>query len=589
MSGGSGDERPESGRPDGSPPPHDTDGETERAAPVQATLRASHRRRFNLIWIIPIVTVAIGLYLAITTIRNHGPTITITFNSAEGLKAGQSQVRHKDVVLGTVRNIRLSDDFSHVIVTAELHAGYDRLLTSTTRIWVVKPRFFAGNISGFETLLSGAYIDLLPGAAGGKSQRDFTGLENPPVLEENTPGRTFVLRADRLGSLSQGSPVFYRDMSVGEVLGWDVGEMANYVTLRVFVRAPFDKYVHERTHFWNASGVNVSLSGTGLQVQVESLRAILLGGIAFDNPPKEPTATEAAANQEFPLYKDKEAADSASYGKPLYFEAFFEGSVRGLSQGATVDLRGIKIGQVTGISLRYDRKNDRVLIPVQFEVQPDRIADNELATRHDVARVVSDLVRRGLRAQLTSANLITGAQSVSLDIDPDAPPAEMTRDGDRFVIPSLRGGGLDNITASISQLLQKVNAIPFKAIGDNLNTALAGVAGVANGAQLRGALTAMQQALASVQDLTQKLDREASPALARLPAIAQSLSETVAHANRLVSSVDTGYGGDSRFKRDLDRLLAQLNETASSVRVLADLLTRHPEALIRGRTNTGAE
>jgi paraquat-inducible protein B len=277
----------------------------------QASLRARPHRRFNLIWLIPIITVAIGGYLAVTTLASRGPTITVTFRTAEGLKAGQSQVRHKDVVLGTVRTIELAPDFSHVIVTAELHSGYEKLLNDQTRIWVVKPRFFAGNVSGIETLLSGGYIDLLPGPADAKPRRAFTGLEEPPVLQEDTPGRTFMVRAERIGSLSIGSPVFYRDLDAGEVLGWDVGEMADYVSVHVFVRAPFDRYVHSATRFWNASGLNVNLSGSGVQLQLESLRAVLLGGIAFDNPVQQ-DAPEAAEAAEFPLYKDKEAADAAS-------------------------------------------------------------------------------------------------------------------------------------------------------------------------------------------------------------------------------------------------------------------------------------
>jgi paraquat-inducible protein B len=373
------------------------------------------------------------------------------------------------------------------------------------------------------------------------------------------------------------------------VLGWDVGELANYVTVHVFVRAPYDKYVHADTRFWNASGLNVNLTGNGLQLQLESLRAVLLGGIAFDNPARQgaPDAADAAA--QYTLYKDKDAADAASYGRTLKFEAFFEGSVRGLSQGATVDLRGIKVGQVTEISLRYDPQTDRVVIPVRFEVQPDRIANNTFNDQSDAAQVVAGLVHRGLRAKLTSANLITGAQGVSLDMEASAPPAAMTRDGDFFVIPSVPGGGLDSITASAGTLLANINRIPFATIGDNLNTALAGVANLTNGPQMREALENLRAALATVREVTQHLDREATPALARLPAIAQTLQDAVSHANKLLGSVDAGYGGDSRFKRDLDRLLAQLNETASSVRVLADLLSRHPEALIRGRTNTGTE
>ena len=168
------------------------------------------------------------------------------------------------------------------------------LLTDKARFWVVRPRFFAGSISGLSTLFSGSYIDLLPSGAGGEPQTDFVGLENPPVLQSDVPGRTFLLEANRIGSLNLGSPIMFRDLEAGEILGWDVGEMARNITIHAFVRAPFDKYVHDNSHFWNASGATVQLGANGLQFQVELLRAVVLGGIAFDTP-DDPNVTEESA------------------------------------------------------------------------------------------------------------------------------------------------------------------------------------------------------------------------------------------------------------------------------------------------------
>jgi len=372
------------------------------------------------------------------------------------------------------------------------------------------------------------------------------------------------------------------------VLGWDVGHLADYVTLRVFVRAPFNQYVKTQTRFWNASGINVSLGANGVKVELESLRAVVLGGIAFDTPSAQDLA-DARPEEVFPLYKDEEDAESASYQRKLKLVSYFEGSVRGLSVGASVDLHGIKIGQVTDISLFYDPAKDRVEVPVRYEVEPDRIANNQFNEKTPPEDVVRDLVRRGLRAKLTSSNLITGAQTVSLEIAPDAPPAEMRIDRGELVVPSLPGGGLDSITSSVSDLLQRLNAIPFADIGRNLDDASKGMANITNGHEVRNALTNLDAALSALQDFVHSTQRDTQPALARLPAIAAGLQEAVARANKLIGSADLGYGSDSRFKRDLDRLLAQLSDTAQSVRVLADLLTRHPEALIRGRTNTGVE
>jgi paraquat-inducible protein B len=239
----------------------------------QATTRRS--RRIPVIWLIPLLAIAIGGWLA------WDPVITIRFESGEGLQPGQSQLKFKEIVFGTVQTLTLAPDKTHVVVTVATTRQAEPLLNDQTVFWVVKPRLFAGAISGLETLLSGSYIGMLPSQAG-KPQRDFVGLEDPPVLTASIPGRTFLIKATRLGSISVGSPVFFRDLPAGEVLGWDVGDLAESVTMRVFVRAPFDKYVDDDTRFWDASGVSVVLGGAGVEVKVESLKAILLGGIAFE-------------------------------------------------------------------------------------------------------------------------------------------------------------------------------------------------------------------------------------------------------------------------------------------------------------------
>src|SRR5580704_9361284 len=253
--------------------------------PPQAITHRS--RRISIIWIVPIVAVAIGAWLAWDTLSKEGPTIKITFESGEGLQAGQSQLKYKDIVFGTVKSLALSPDQTHVVVTVATTRQAERLLTEGTIFWVVKPRLFAGNVSGIETLLSGSYIGMLPAATAGNSQREFVGREDPPVLGAHVAGRTFFLKSKRIGAVSVGSPIFFRDLNVGEVLGWDIADMAEYVTIHAFVRAPYDTYVHDQTRFWNASGVSIKLGGTGVEVQMESLKALLLGGVAFETPAAE--------------------------------------------------------------------------------------------------------------------------------------------------------------------------------------------------------------------------------------------------------------------------------------------------------------
>jgi paraquat-inducible protein B len=551
--------------------------------------RIDRKSRLSLIWAIPVVTFLIGAWLAYSTISERGPLITITFETAEGLQANQSHVRHKDVDMGVVQKVSLTPDMKRVQVTVRMNSEAAPLLTEGAEFWVVRPRFFAGAISGLQTLFSGSYIDLLPGADDNAPQkRDFVGLENPPVLQSDVPGRAFLLKANRIGSLNLGSPIMFRDLEVGEVLGWDVGEMARDITVHAFVREPFDKYVRDNSRFWNASGAKVQLGGNGLQFQVESLRAIVLGGIAFDTPDDPSVTAESQPNQAFTLYPTPDDAASSSYKRSVPFVANFIGSVSGLAAGSPVTLHGLRIGEVTGVSLVYDRTSDNVVVPVHFSLEPERIAMLNLPVDHDLDTRMSDLVRRGLRVRLETGNFLTGQKQLAMDLFHDAGTGELKKDGDAYVVPVL-GGGSDDVATSATNLVNRLNEIPFEAIGNNLNATLAGVNALVNDKQLGDALGSLRSTLASAQTLVSNLNHGLSPMTERLPAIASGLEDAVKRTDRLVGSLDAGYGGDSRFSRDAGRLMSQLSDAARSIRVLADLLSRHPEALIRGRTDQGVQ
>jgi paraquat-inducible protein B len=547
----------------------------QRAAVPRATTRRS--RRISVIWIIPLVAVAIGAWLAWDTWSKQGPTIRISFDSGEGLQAGQSQLKYRDIVFGTVKSLELAPDHTHVVVTVATTHQATPLLTDQTIFWVVKPRIFAGNISGLETLLSGSYIGMMPGLAGGKAARKFVGHEDPPILQANIPGHTFVLKADRLGSISVGSPVFFRDLSVGEVLGWDIADMAEYVTIRAFVRAPYDSYVHDETRFWNASGISVKLAGAGVEVQMESLKALILGGIAFETPMTEEQTQVSLENHVFPLFRNRERADAASYTRRVQVVSYFPGSVSGLARGSEVTMHGLQVGRVTDVRLAYDADKDTIVAPVRFEVEPERIVGIGKEMFKDPAQGVDELVKRGLRATLQSASLITGQQVIALDFIPDAPPATVTMEGEDFVLPTAEGGGFAGLASSANDLLGKVNTIPFDQIGKSLNGILKSVNDMTQGPQMKKTLTDLAAMIASAQGMIQRLDTK------QLPELASGLEKTLTSANKLVLSLDSGYGDNTKFNRDLDRLMAQTTDAVRSIRALADLLARHPEALIKGR------
>ena len=548
----------------------------------------ARRRRISLIWLIPLVTLAVGGWLAWDTLSKKGPMIEVSLDAAEGLVVGQSHLQHRGIDLGIVDNIVLKKGAGGVIVTVQTTLDARPLLTTGAKLWVVQPRLFAGSISGLNTLLSGTYLELLPGAENGARVKTFVGLEDPPVLDTDVPGRTFLLKADRIGSLSAGSPIFFRDMSVGLVLGWDVGKLAKDVTIHAFVRAPFDKYVRPNSHFWNASGVSVKLGAEGVQVQLESLKAVLLGGIAFESPELSEDVQQTPITEPFPLYESEDAAHNAGYLRRIPFVSYFDGAVDGLAPGSLVTFQGLRVGEVTSVGLEYNAQRDAIVAPVRYLVQPERIRNVKLVQGRGALENIEILVRRGMRAQIKSTNLITGQMSVALDIMPDAAPAELSEEGDVLVVPTVTGG-LAGISRSVNELLAKLNGMPFGQIGASLADVLRGASKVANSPDLTKSIAALQGVMASAQQVLARVDAGAAPALRELPSIARNLDTTLAAASKALASVSSGYGDDSRFRGDLNRTILQLSDTARSVRVLADLLARHPEALIRGRTDGGQE
>jgi paraquat-inducible protein B len=508
------------------------------------------------IWAIPIVAVLIAAFLGWTTLASRGPVITVTFNSADGLVAGQTKVKHKSVDIGTVTGISLTPDLRAVRVRVQMRQEAAGRISDHSQFWVVRPRLTPGNISGLDTLVSGAYISMDPGAPGGQPKLAFTGLEEPPAIRSDEPGTTFQLRARRLGSLGSGSPVIFNDIKAGEVLGYDLGPNGDSVTLHVFVASPYDAYVHEGTQFWNASGISVDLGANGVQIRLSSLLSAVTGGIAFSTPANGRDTPRAQRDASFTLYRDRAAAKSASFHASLKLVSYFTQSVRGLAVGAPVEIFGQQVGTVTGIKLDFDPLAGHPRAAVEYVVQPERVFPFEQgdAVLGNAKAVTQRLLDQGMRVQLASANLLTGQQVLSLTFDANAPKAEVSGVGGRMVLPSIPGG-LDELMASAGAILDKVKALKLDEVVSNLNATLAAAHGLLSG-----------------------------KAAEQLPALTSSLQTALNRTNTLLASADAGYGANSPFHRDMDRLLSQIGDAARSVRLLADYLNQHPDALLRGRS-----
>ncbi|MBA3502275.1 MAG: MlaD family protein [Myxococcota bacterium] len=529
-----------------------------------------HKRgRFSAVWIIPILAIVAAGTLAIRTYLRIGPSIYITFNNAEGIEAGKTQVRFKNVPVGKVTAVNISSDHNRVVVSVELTKGAAGLAVSDTKFWVERPRIGVGGVSGLGTLLSGAFIQV----DVGKSTSDedtFLGLEKPPGVMHDQQGRRFRLTASDSGSLSAQSPIYLRRQQVGTITSLALAPDGKSVEIDLFVYAPYDRFVVEKTVFWNASGLDVTLDATGLRVNTQSLATVIAGGVAFGVRDPDVSSNPAAEGTKFALFEDRSRAfaipDLDVGGYPLAMR--FHEPIRGLGKGVgvNIELEGLHIGDVIAVRPGYDSATRSFFFDVDAKVFPQRLGAAYASLVEEGARsgktgpqMLDVLVTRGLRAQLRSANILTGSFYIALDWFPtDRVKASLPpHQDDVWVVPTVRGG-TEQIQDTVASILAKVDKIPFDAIG----------------ADVRGASRAAATLLGN-------LDRDIMPEARALFVRAGGAMEALREG--LTSLRDNIAAPDSALQESARTTLEQLERAAFSLRGLADYIQRHPESLVRGR------
>ena len=318
-------------------------------------------RGFSPIWLIPIVAVIVAATLAYEAIQSRGPEIVILFESAEGLEAGKSKVKYHEVEIGTVDLIRIRDPKT-VEVHCTLAKGGSEYITKSAQFWVVRPRVGAGGISGLGTLVSGAYLTFRLGNTDDPRQRQFTGLETPPLSTADEPGLRIALHTDHLGGIDAGSPVFFRDIHVGDVLGYELSKDGRTVDVQLVISSSHPSLVRKNSRFWNAGGVELSLGSGGLDIKTESLRSILAGGVAFDSPGGSDPAENGEVFWLHGSYADVRTTAQSHGGMRLVLET---GSLGGVAAGNPVYYREVPVGSVVSHELSKDGSKVRINVNIQ--------------------------------------------------------------------------------------------------------------------------------------------------------------------------------------------------------------------------------
>ncbi len=473
------------------------------------------RWRPSMIWAIPLLAALIGLSLVAQALWERGPTITVGFSTAEGIEPGKTKVKFKNVDVGDVKSVRLGPDRSRVIVTIELRKDARDLAVTDSRFWVVRPRLAGTGISGLGTLLSGSYIGVDAGRSE-DSQSDFTGLDDPPVVASDVPGHRFTLRAEDIGSLDVGSPIYFRRIEVGHVERFALEDDGHRIALGIFVKAPYDRFVTTNSRFWHASGVDLRVDSGGVRLETQSLATILMGGIAFETPLGADTAP-AADGAEFVLAADHDKAVKTPDGIPETVILRFRQSVRGLAVGAPVDFRGVEIGIVRWIGLTFDPEGGEFSAPVLVDIYPDRLAPKraDAGSKSDRDRrvaLIADLISRGLRAQLRTGSLLTGQLYVAMDFFPEATAVRFNPQLIPLELPTVPGD-LEELYQQVQSILRKLDKVPFDSIGQDVHHAL----------------VSMDAALKRIDTLAARADKDMLPELQKsLEAMRQTMEATQA-------------------------------------------------------------
>ena len=524
-------------------------------------------RGFNAIWIIPIVALVLGIYMVIHTWMTEGPEITIAFDTAEGLVAGKTKIKYRNVEMGLVTEVNLTDDFEGVVATVKMDLSAKPLLLADTNFWVVTARVGVGNISGLDTLLSGAYIQMSPGIDGKPNARNFTALPRPPLTPADAPGMRLVLLSDTAASISTGDAVLYKGYKVGRVETSEFDTEGDQMRYEIFIDAPFHELIDSSMRFFNVSGISLNASAEGLSLRTGSMETVLLGGVAFDHPPEITDGEPVEPGTEFKLYESYEATLENPFKESTLYVVKFTQSLKGLVPGAPVEYRGIRMGHVERImisELMQRQLMERVEsgkisaegegIPVLISLEPGRIGLPDTGVSISILKeAISKGVENGMRATIETGNLLTGAKYIGIDYFPNVQgEAELGEWGGYPMIPEI-GGGVEQIMVKVNSILDKIDRAPIEETLVNANDAIA---------QLDKSLAGLEKILNS--EKTQQLPEDLSRTL-------DELRETL-----------DGLSPDSELYENINSSMRQLNRTLNNLEALTRTLSGQPNAAIMG-------
>jgi len=507
----------------------------------------------SLFWIIPIIAFLIGGWLVYKVYSERGDIITMTFNNAEGIEIKKTPIRYKSVTVGKVTDIKLDHSLNKVLVSAEIIPSMAKHLGPKTQFWTVRPQISVQGVSGLSTLLSGIYIGMDPGEPG-DSLGLYEGLDTPPRVTSYSHGKTFTLEASQLGSLGIGSPVYYRQVNVGEVANYKLNKANDSVSITIFIRDPYSQLIRNNTMFWNISGLDINISATGgVNTRMESLTSLLIGGVAFESPKSLSRSSSATKETIFPLFKSKAAAKDNNLGQPLYYVMYFDESLRGLKIGAPVEYRGIQIGKIEDISLIVQDTNNDIKIPVLISLLADKLSLD--ADIDDAKNKVSNLVKAGMRGQLSTSSLLTGALYIDLVFPENTIAGMIKTDNDIGLgfdyaeLPTIASnssfsqlteravGLLDNVQGGVTEVRQLITSVDISKITAGISAGIADARAIINAPEIKASTRDIAKILNDIHILVRRVKPDILKSTHHLTGMLKKTEAIAGNINREVKPI----------------------------------------------------
>ncbi|MFV2059833.1 MAG: intermembrane transport protein PqiB [Gammaproteobacteria bacterium] len=486
------------------------------------------------VWIIPIIAALIGGWMVFKSAFEIKAIAKVTFVDASGLEVGKTAVKFRDIKIGELTELKISDDLTKVIAIIKFKGVKQKRLTTSTRFWVVKPRIGLGGISGLDTLISGAYIEVDPGI-GGQPTNEFIGLETPDIYQIGNAGTIYTLQTNKLGSLFRGSPVKFRGINVGNVTKYKLTEDHSRVEIQIFIEAPHDKYITNNTRFWNISGIQIEMNAEGIKFDMESVVTLVSGGISFSTANNlNQEMIQAKENTVFRLYQTEKPKIEEIISFGVQMKLYFADGVSGLSVGAPVEFKGFRVGTVVDVGAEEKWNKTEILTYAMIDIEPDRLPvinrkkfSSDKLRKQAVHKFITTMVNRGMRAQLKIKNLITQKSLITMDFFPTAKKETVKYINGIPVLPTVPKS-LNGILRKVDNILTKIDAMPIEEMSKNLD-------------------------------------------------------QTMVNINNLVKSLNATEGGMMGLQ--IDQALTELRKAARSIRAMAEYLERHPEALLKGKSS----